>query len=49
LYDLLGRTLQTVLVSGDYALLDAGTTPNKVFIVQVLSSDGKSNSVKVKR
>jgi hypothetical protein len=49
LYDLLGRTLQTVLVSGDYALLDAGTTPNKVFIVQVLSSDGKSHSMKVKR
>ncbi|MEI7828217.1 MAG: heparinase II/III family protein [Prolixibacteraceae bacterium] len=49
LYDIMGRTLQTVLVSGDYALLDAGTTPNKVYIVQVLSSDGKNNSVKVKR
>ncbi len=49
LYDMMGRTIQVVRVSGNYALLDAGTTQNKVFIVQVITSDGKGRSIKVKR
>ena len=49
LYDILGRTIRVVRVSGDYALIDAGKTQNKVFIVQVLTSDGKGRSIKVKR
>ena len=49
LYDLMGHLLQSVLVAGDYALLDAGKQPNKIFVVQVISSNGDKSSLKVKR
>lgn len=49
LFDLLGHTLQTVEVAGDYALLDAGKQPNKLFIVQVTTANGSKSSLKVKR
>ncbi|MEI6275298.1 MAG: heparinase II/III family protein [Prolixibacteraceae bacterium] len=49
LYDLLGHTLQVVQVAGDYALLEAGRTPNKIFIVQVRTANGNRTSIKVKK
>ncbi len=49
LYDLMGRILEEILVSGDYALIDAGNTSTSVYIVQILSENGTSKSIKVIR
>jgi len=49
LFDLTGRKLQEVRVSGDIAMLDPGKSSGRLFIVQVLTSDGKGNSIKVIR
>jgi hypothetical protein len=49
LYDLMGRMLQEVLVSGNIALLDINKTSRSVYIVQVLTENGFSKSIKVVR
>jgi len=49
LFDLTGRKLQEVRVTGDIAILDPGKYSGRLFIVQVLTSDGKGNSIKVIR
>lgn len=49
LYDLMGRILQEVLVSGDVALLDVNGKSGSMYIVQVINSNGSGKSVKVVR
>jgi hypothetical protein len=49
LFDLMGRLLQEVMVSGDIVLLDGGKTPGAVYIVQAIQSNGAGKSIKVLR
>jgi hypothetical protein len=49
LYDLMGRLLNEVPASGDFPILETGKFSNKVFIIQVLTSDGNGKSIKVMR
>jgi hypothetical protein len=48
-YDLMGRVLQEVFVSGNYAMIEAGNNSTPVFIIQVLTENGTAKSVKVMR
>jgi len=48
-YDLTGRIVQEVLVSGDFAMLDISNASGKMFVVQVITSDGNRKSIKVIR
>jgi hypothetical protein len=47
LYNITGRLLQEVLVSGDKAMLDVTRSSAQIFIVKAITSDGISESVKV--
>ena len=47
LIDLVGRVLQDVRVSGDFAQLECPYTKGKVYIVQAILSDGSYKSVKL--
>lgn len=49
LYDLMGRLLQEVLVSGDMVLIGERTTPGAVYIIQVIQANGSGKSIKVLR
>lgn len=49
LYDLMGCIQQEVLVSGDFAMLDAGNNSNSAYVVQVINENGTGKSVKVVR
>jgi hypothetical protein len=49
LYDITGRLLQEVQVSGDMALLTPGQSLSSMFIIQVVNSQGSRRSVKVVR
>lgn len=48
-YDLMGRVMQEVLVSGNDALIEAGNQSNTVYIVQVIHENGTAKSIKVMR
>jgi hypothetical protein len=45
----MGRMLKEVLVSGDDALMEVGNHSNSLFIVQIISRNGISKSMKVMR
>jgi outer membrane lipoprotein-sorting protein len=49
LFDLMGRLLQEVMVSGDIVLLDGGKTLGAVYIVQAIQANGSGKSIKVLR
>ncbi|GEM_PF-124745 len=49
LFDLMGRIIDEVISSGNVAMLDINSSASSVFIVQVLTSDGNRQSIKVKR
>jgi len=49
LYDITGRMLQEVQVSGNIALLEAGSRSTSIYIVQVMTSKGYGKSIKVIR
>lgn len=49
LYDLMGRLLQEILVSGDMVLLGERTTPGTVYIVQAIQANGSGKSIKIRR
>jgi hypothetical protein len=49
LYDLMGRLLQEILVSGDMVLLGERTTPGTVYIVQAIQTNGSGKSIKIRR
>lgn len=49
LYDMTGRMLQEVQVSGDVALLEAGGRSTSIYIVQVMTAKGYGKSIKVIR
>jgi hypothetical protein len=49
LYDLNGRMLQEVQVSGNVALLEAGNRSTSIYIVQVMTAKGYGKSIKVIR
>ncbi len=47
LYDLIGRLLQEVQVSGNYAIFNPRNNSNSVYIVQVISKNGIAKTTKV--
>jgi hypothetical protein len=47
LYDLMGRLMEEVQVSGDTALLKAGNTSAACFIVQAFTRKGQVQSIKI--
>ncbi|HWR99340.1 MAG TPA: hypothetical protein VN249_01935, partial [Prolixibacteraceae bacterium] len=49
LYDLMGRMLQEVTVSGDVAMLEPGKVSTSIYIVQVINAKGYGKSIKVIR
>ena len=49
LYDMTGRMLQEVQVSGNMALLEAGSRSTSIYIVQVMTAKGYGKSIKVIR
>jgi hypothetical protein len=48
-YDVMGRFIDEVLTSGNVAMVDINSSVSSVFIVQVLTSDGNRQSIKVIR
>jgi hypothetical protein len=49
LFDTLGRLIHEVLVYGNYAVMDTGNSTTSVYIVQVITDDGTTKSLKVMR
>ncbi len=49
LYDMTGRMLHEVQVSGDIALLEAGSRSKSIYIVQMITDKGYRKSIKVIR
>lgn len=49
MFDVLGRVVQEVLVSGNVALLNAGKSSGTMFIVQAIHANGEVKSIKVYR
>jgi hypothetical protein len=49
LFDLTGRLLQEVLVSGDVVLFGGRTNPGTIYIVQAIQANGSGKSIKVLR
>jgi hypothetical protein len=49
LYDLMGRLLQEVLVSGEMVMVGGMTNPGTVYIVQAIQANGSWKSVKILR
>jgi hypothetical protein len=49
LYDMTGRMLQEVQVSGDIVLLEAGSKSKSIYIVQMITDKGYTKSIKVIR
>jgi hypothetical protein len=49
LYDITGRMLQELQVSGNMALLEAGSKSTSIYIVQVMTAKGYGKSIKVIR
>lgn len=47
LYDITGRVINEVLVSGNTALIEAGKSSSTIVVVQALNSDGLRKSLKV--
>jgi hypothetical protein len=48
-YDVMGRFIDEVLTSGNVAMVDINSSASSVFIVQVLTSDGNRQSIKIIR
>jgi hypothetical protein len=49
LFDLTGRLLQEVVVSGDIVLLGGRTNPGTIYIVQAIQTNGSARAIKVMR
>jgi len=49
LFDLMGRLLQEVNISGNFAMLNSNKSSASVFIVQVITANGQRKSIKVVR
>lgn len=49
LFDFMGRALNEVSISGDFAMIYTNNNVNSMYIVQILTNDGGQKTIKVKK